>query len=199
MVDTEILKILLSEQAIYIKNLIESCLENLPNIIHIEGRLLKNYEDIIKILGHNDKTFNPLFHQRINSIRGTVLAAKTGTASQFDKNIRELFNNSKLLASKLDLRQEELKQVLKAQNQYIIDITLARLGGEYLNEIKIFDEFHIEMINTVNMFNKPDCNCYFVVYLLLSVVIVIIIFYLFFVHRSSISFNSSVLHPASIK
>jgi len=201
MVSSEILKFLFSEQAIYTKNLIGSCLADLPDAMHIQAKLARNHEEIIKILGYNHKTFNSLINERINSIVGVVLGAKSGIPSHFDKSVRELFKTSDELVKKLNLPQEELKQVLKAQNQYIIDITLARLGGEYLNEIKIFDEFHIEMVNIVDMFNRVDCNCYILLYLFLLVIVVVLIFYLFIrcYYSNYILFNSSMSHPASLK
>lgn len=209
---------LFSEQSIYTKNLIESLLEELPNSIHYEIRLGKNGKDIcelsIKYIGlENSKKLWILLKERINIIKNLTISAMKRIPADLDNSIREIFDNSSTLAkflSNLDtskLDHDDLNQILKAHNQYIIDMILANIGGEYLNSIKIFDEFHNEMINMSDMLSNSfsklnhdtECGDWSLLFYIIVFVFIMVIF-MYLIHKYyTFKLDTTITHPAFIR
>lgn len=211
---------LFSEQAIYTRNLIESLLEDLNNALHQENRLRQNQKDICKLsedyIGHyKAKQLFTFLDNRVDLIIKLVRSVKMGIPSELDNSIRNMFSFSNTIAKFLSeitnlLDYNNTNQNLNALNQYIIDMTLAHVGEKYLNEIKIFDEFHQEMLSLSYMFSNAfpkvnhdsgDSDWSMLIFIIFFVFIILISFYLiheFYILKDGYNVDMSIVHPASL-
>lgn len=211
---------LFSEQAIYTRNLIESILENLNNVVYQENRLRQNQKDICKLsveyIGYyKAKQLFTFLDNRVDLIIKLVKSAKSGIPSELDSSIRDIFSFSDIIAKFLSeisniIQYDNTNQNLNSLNQYIIDMTLSHLGEKYLNEIKIFDEFHQEMLSLSDMFsnsfpkvnhNTGDSDWSMLLFIILFVFIILIILYLihkYSTYKVGYNIDISVIHPASL-
>lgn len=150
------LRKLFTDHGVYTSFVLKSITSHLPDTKVILARLLQNQKDIgdqLKpIIGEEMGT--QLTRALTNHIQlaGDCIKAATNKDKQLNHKIKLLFDNSDQVAQLLTninssaLPYSATQQMFHEHNQFVLDMTVARLKGEYEKEQRLYDAYYNELL-----------------------------------------------------
>jgi len=150
------LRKLFTDHAVYTALVMKSIVDSGKDISVLLNRLLLNQKDIgdqLKpIIGNeNGDKITEVLTSHIKLAGEVIKAAKNLNPNLNDK-INILFNNSDIVAETLtSLNPEALpfdltQNMFHTHNQFVIDMTVGRLAGDYLKEQHLYDAYYNELL-----------------------------------------------------
>jgi hypothetical protein len=151
------LRKLFSDHGIFTSFVIHSIVDGTEDVNDMVKRILQNQVDIgnqLKpIIGEEKaKRLTYLLLQHIELASDVMKAAKSESKNVLVINKMKLFDNSRKVAEFLtSLNPEKLplqatKEMFDMHNQFVIDMTVARLSKEFAKEIRLFDAYFNELL-----------------------------------------------------
>lgn len=152
------LRKLFTDHAVYTKFVINSIVDNTNDLTVVLNRLLENQKDIgnqIRDIIGNESA-NELIRLLTIHIKlaGEVIKASKMKESHklLQSKVNILFENGDQIADLLNSLNEEklpyetVRDMFHIHNQFIIDMTIERLHGNYLNEQRSYDAYYNEIL-----------------------------------------------------
>jgi len=155
------LRKLFTDHGFYTKFVINSIVDGAPDLEALLERLMQNQKDIgdqVKpIVGEaNGNRLTEVLSEHIRLAGEVIKAAKASTlegrSTTLKGKVRELFRNSDQVAELLSsfnpkaLPYEDMVQMFREHNQFVIDMTMARLTKQYRLEIRILDAYYNQLL-----------------------------------------------------
>jgi hypothetical protein len=152
----ETLRKLFTDHAVYTKFTIDNIVDGSSATDAFLARLLVNQKDIgdqlAPIVGvQNGRRVTNVLTEHIKLAGKVITIAKNG--GDLDAAIANLFKNSDEVAAVLSslnpqaLPLEAVKKMFKAHNQFVIDMTVARIKGMHREEVMIYDAYYNEILD----------------------------------------------------
>ena len=150
------LRKLFTDHGVFTKFVANAIVDGTQDVDALVPRLLQNQIDIgnqLKpIVGvEKGKKASVLLMRHIELAAEVIKAAK-GKSSTLNDQIAKLFSNSEEIAKFLtSLNPKKLpysatKSMFDMHNQFVIDMTVARLSKEFQKEIKLYDAYYNELL-----------------------------------------------------
>lgn len=150
------LRKLFTDHAVYTVFVMKSIVDSGKDTTVFLNRLLLNQKDIgdqLKPLIGNEKgnMITELLTSHIK-LAGEVIKAAKNRDADLQNKIDVLFNNSNMVAEALtSLNPEALplnvtEEMFHIHNQFVIDMTIARISGDFLKEQQLYDAYYNELL-----------------------------------------------------
>ena len=150
------LRKLWTDHAVFTALVMKSIVDNNKDTKVLLDRLLLNQKDIgdqLKpIIGENKgNELTNILKEHIK-LAGDVITAAVKNDGMLEIKIKNLFNNSDqvaLILSSLNeykLCYEITQNMFHIHNQFVIDMTVERIKGNYSQEIKLYDSYYNEIL-----------------------------------------------------
>lgn len=150
------LRKLFTDHAVYTVFVLKSIVDNGKDTKVFLDRLLVNQRDIgdqLKpIVGvNNGNAITQLLTEHIK-LAGDVITAAVKRDPTLPEKIKKLFANGDTIALNLSalnphtVSYEEQKEMWHRHNQFVIDMTIQRIKGNYLQEQQLYDSYYNEIL-----------------------------------------------------
>lgn len=152
---------LFTDHGVYTKFVIDAIVSHTTDLDVLLDRLMLNQENIgnqLKpIIGSSNAIMLTTLLKKHISLAGEVIKDAVNNDPVLKEVIDLLFENSVRVAGFLtSLNPEKLpfevtKDMFDRHNQFIIDITIARIHGNHAAEYKKFDSYYVELLELSDM------------------------------------------------
>jgi hypothetical protein len=147
---------LFTDHAVYTALVMKSLVSGVDDVEVFLGRLLQNQEDIgdqlkpiIGVQKGNQMTAALIEH--IN-LAAAVINSAIAEADTLNDDLEALYNNGDAIAEFLNslnpdqLPYDAVQSMFRMHNQYVVDMTLARIEKDYAKELTLYDQYYNEIL-----------------------------------------------------
>lgn len=149
------LRKLFTDHGVYTALVMKSIVDHSEDTKVLLNRLLLNQKDIgdqLKpLIGDKGDILTEVLTQHIK-LAGDVITAAVKKDKQLQNKIKKLFNNSDVVAKTLTsinpnkLPFETTQEMFHQHNQFVFDMTVARINKDFLKEQKLYDAYYNELL-----------------------------------------------------
>ncbi len=147
---------LFTDHAVYTALVMKSLVSKLPDVEVLLPRLLENQVDIgdqLKPIIGQDRgdAMSKALTQHIN-LAAKVIKGAISKSKKLDEYLEELYSNGDQIAEFLTslnpekLPYEATQPMFRMHNQYVVDMTIARINENYEEEVKLYDAYYNEIL-----------------------------------------------------